>query len=183
MNLNGNGFGRPTSGGHAQVAQAFKMHASCIMGILSRTYGTARAEDAVQEAFARALKWGCDEKELAERLNIGFMTRCASRLALRAVRTEQRRRNSERNARLRSDPSRGTECSPRERLDRDERARVAVDAIGQLPAARGHVVHMMLVDGRRQRDVVRITGLRETTVHNWRHRTVTDLRRRLGERD
>jgi DNA-directed RNA polymerase specialized sigma24 family protein len=182
MNPSSEEFGRTAHEGRARIAEAFKQHAPRITGILSRTFGTARAEDAVQEAFTRAIRW-CDRNDLAHRLSFGFMTRCASRIAFRGVRTDGRRIRLERHSHGSGRPTGAASRATRDPIDWAELASAAVNAICELPAERSMALYMMLVDGRAQREVVRITGLRDNTVRNWRHRTVTDLRQRLGERD
>jgi RNA polymerase sigma factor (sigma-70 family) len=179
MQGNGSGHGQLVVQWKAHVARAFESQAARIAAVLSRTYGRTLAEDAVQEAFMRAMSWTHREGRLESLMNIGFMTRCASRVAIRHIRTERRRTQRERRWCEDAWWSRASDTAPAQQAERKERCELAVKVLDELPSWQRPVVQMMVVDGRRHRDVARITGVRTTTQANWRHDYVTELRHRL----
>ena len=179
MQGNGSGHGQLVVQWRAHVARAFESHAARIAAALSRTYGRTLAEDAVQEAFMRAMSWRHREGRLESLMNIGFMTRCASRVAIRHIRTERRRTWRERRWCEGAQRSCASDAAPPQQVERRERCELAVRVLQELPSWQRPVVQMMVVDRRTQRDVARITGVRTTTQSNWRHQFVTELRHRL----
>lgn len=183
MQGDGSGHGQRFVQWKAHVECAYKSHAARIAAVLSRTYGKARAEDAVQEAFLRAMSWRLREGRLECLMNLGFMTRCASRVALRHIRTDTRRIKRERGWSEDARRAGPRAMAPPQLAERSERCEMAVRVLDELPSWQRPVVQMMLVDQRRHRDVARITGIRTTTQSNWRHRFVTELRHRLDRQD
>ena len=183
MQGNGSGHSQLVVQWKAHVARAYESHAARIAAMLSRTFGKARAEDAVQEVFTRALTWRQDEVRLGGLMSLGFMTRCASRAAMRNLRKDVRRARCERGLSEAARKSRADGGTPPQQLEKRERCEIAVKVLEWLPSWQRPVVQMMVVDQRRQRDVARITGVRTTTQSNWRHSYVTELRHRLRDRD
>lgn len=183
--MQGNDYGKDQSAvqWRAHVARAYECHAPRIVSALTRTYGAARADDAVQEMFMRALSWRQDDVQRERVMSVGYMTRCASRVALRHIRTETRRARHERG---RSESGR-VACpwasTPARIVERKERCDLAAQALSDLPSWQRPAVQMMVVDRRRCDDVARITGVRATTLNNWRHRFAVEARHRLGPRD
>lgn len=183
MQGNDSGNDRSVVQWRAHVERAYESNAPRIAAALSRTYGSARADDAVQETFMRALTWRSDDIQAGRVMSFSYMTKCASRVALRHIRTETRRARRERGRgeSLRA-ACQGTATPPRQ-AERKERCDMAERALGELPSWQRPAVQMMVVDRRRCDDVARITGVRATTLNNWRHRFTTELRRRLDPRD
>lgn len=180
---NGSGQGQRSVQWKAHVGRAYESNSARIVAMLARTYGSSRAEDAVQEAFMRALSWKRVESRRECVMSAPFMTRCASRVALRHIRTETRRQGSERGWwEVARSVWRGKQ-TPDQRAELAERCGIAVKVLEELPSWQRPVVQMMVADRRRQRDVARITGVRTTTQSNWRNRFVTELRVRLREHD
>jgi DNA-directed RNA polymerase specialized sigma24 family protein len=167
----------------AHVARAYECHASRIASALSRAYGAARADDAVQEMFLRALSWRRDDVTRERVMDFSYMTKCTSRVALRHIRTETRRAHCERGRSASSARGCPWEITPARLAERKERCDLAAQALGELPSWQRPAVQMMVVDRRRCSDVARITGIRATTLNNWRHRFAVDARQRLDPRD
>jgi DNA-directed RNA polymerase specialized sigma24 family protein len=182
MHGNGSGHGRSVAEWRAHVEHAYERHAERIASALSRTFGAARAEDAVQEMFMRALSWNGDRDRLRCMMNFRFMVRCASRVALRHIRTETRRARRERTWSESARPGCPWGATPANRLERQEGCDAAAKLLGELPSWQRPAVQMMVVDRRRYRDVERITGVRSTTLNNWRHRFAAELKDRLDPR-
>jgi DNA-directed RNA polymerase specialized sigma24 family protein len=183
MHEYGSGHGVEVAQWKAHVARAYEAHAQRITDALSKAFGRWIAEDAVQEAFARALTWKPTAKRLENMLSLKFMRCCSARVAIRILRTSARHRCRERR-RARAD---GSSClrsrAPDMLLEAKERERLAVDVFSELPSWQRPIVYMMLVDRRTKRDIERITAVRSTTQANWRHRFVTELRHRLDPQD
>lgn len=167
----------------AHVGRAYECHAPRIAAALSRTYGAARADDAVQETFMRALKWRRDDVQRERVMSFSYMTKCASRMALRHIRTETRRVKHERGRGESLRPACPWATTPFRQAERKERCDMAAQALGELPSWQRPAVQMMVCDRRRCDDVARITGIRATTLNNWRHRFTVELRHRLDPRD
>lgn len=167
----------------AHVAHAYAQNAPRIVAALSRTYGAARADDAVQDMFMRALSWRRDDVQRDRVMSLGYMTRCASRVALRHIRTESRRSRHERSEHVRGRAACPWSATPQRVAERNERCDIAARALGDLPSWQRPAVQMMVVDRRRCEDVARITGVPSTTLNNWRHRFAVDARHRLDPRD
>lgn len=182
MHGNGFGHGRSVMQWRAHVEHAYGRHAERIARALSRTFGAARAEDAVQEMFMRALKWKADQDRLRRMMSFRYMMRCASRVALRHIRTETRRARHERTWSESARQGCPWDATPALQVERQERRATAAKLLGELPSWQRPAVQMMVVDKRRYRDVERITGVRSTTLNNWRHRFAEELKDRLDPR-
>lgn len=183
MQGNGSGHGQSVVQWRAHVERAYATHAARIAAALSRTYGSARADDAVQEMFMRALSWRQDDARRERVMSFSFMTRCASRMALRHARKESRRARHERDRSASGSVPCPWAITPARQAERKESCDMAAKALGDLPSWQRCAVHMMVVDRRRCGDVARITGVRATTLNNWRHRFNEELRHRLDPRD
>ena len=183
MQGNGSGHGQSVTQWRAHVEHAYERNAERIARALSRTFGAARAEDAVQETFMRALKWEGSQNRLQCMMNFGFMARCASRVALRHIRTETRRTRRERAWSESARTGCPWDATPARQAERQERRDAAAKVLGELPSWQRPAVQMMVVDQRKYRDVARITGVRSTTLNNWRHRFAAELRDRLDPRE
>lgn len=183
MQGNGSGHGQSVVQWRAHVARAYEANAARIAAALSRTYGAARADDAVQEMFMRALSWTEDDARRERVMSFSFMTRCAARMALRHARTESRRARHERGRSAHGSVPCPWALTPARQAERNERCDLAAKALGDLPSWQRPAVQMMVVDRRRCCDVARITGVRATTLNNWRHRFNEDLRHRLDPHD
>jgi len=183
MHENGSGHGVEVAEWKAHVARAYEAHAQRIAAALSRSFGSWVAEDAVQDVFMRALSWKPTLGRVENVLNFRFMKRCSARVAMRHVRTEDRRNRSERR---RSDAARATADglrTPDRLLELKERCELALETFSELPSWQRPVVYMIMVDHRTREDVARITGVRSTTHNNWRSKFVAELRHRLDWRD
>jgi DNA-directed RNA polymerase specialized sigma24 family protein len=167
----------------AHVASAYERHGAAISAALTRTFGAAHADDAVQEMFMRALMWTPSDRWRERVMSFKFMTRCTARVALRHFRTESRRARHERGRAVANRPECPWSCTPARAAERRERCDMATTALGDLPSWQRPAMQMMMVDRRTCRDVARITGVRATTLNNWRHRFAVDARHRLDAWD
>ncbi len=183
MHEYGSGPGVEVAQWKAHVARAYEAHAQRITDALSKAFGRWIAEDAVQEAFARALTWKPTAKRLENMLSLKFMRCCSARVAIRILRTSARHRCRERRGAPAAGPPPPPSRSPAMERAAEERERHAVDVFSELPSWQRPIVYMMLVDRRTKRDIERITAVRSTTQANWRHRFVTELRHRLDPQD
>jgi DNA-directed RNA polymerase specialized sigma24 family protein len=183
MHENGFGHGIEVTQWTAHVERAYEGNAQRLVAALSRAYGRSIVEDAVQDAFARALSWTPTADRLDNLMNFHFMKRCTVRILFRYIRTDIRRACRERRRSSAARTSAAGACTPDMLLEAKERCDLAVKVFDELPSWQRPVVQMILVGSRTRRDVARITGVRSTTQNNWRHKFVTDLRHRLDPRD
>lgn len=179
MEGNESGNGQSLAQWMEHVSRAYARNAAKIAAALTRTYGATWAEDAVQESYLRALSWR-REPEVGDRvMSFRFMRQCASRAAKRLHRTHSRRLRRERELHHLARSSRTKGDTPPSVAELQERCDAAAAALSALPAWQQPAVQMMLVCRRTYRDVARITGVRSTTLNNWRHRAVEEMRHRL----
>lgn len=183
MQGNESGNGPSVAQWREHVSRAYARNAARIAAALSRTYGAACAEDAVQESYLRALSWRRDPEVGDRVMSYRFMRRCAARAAQRLFRTESRRTRREREWLESARSACPWADAPSARAQRKERCDAAAAALSELPSWQRPAVQMMLVDRRTYSDVARITGVRPTTLNNWRHRATAEMRGRIDPQD
>lgn len=183
MQGNDSGNGQSLAQWMEHVSRAYARHAAKIAAALTPTYGATSAEDAVQDSYLRALSWR-REPQVGDRvMSFRFMRRCAARAAKRIQRTHSRRIRRERELHESARSSCDWGATPASAAELQERCDAAAAALSTLPEWQRPAVQMMLVCRRTYQDVARITGVRSTTLNNWRHRAVVEMRRRLDPRD
>lgn len=166
-----------------RIGEAFEELCRPMQAALSREVGRALAEEMVQEVFLRAIaRSGAGG---IRSLDMGYMLKCASRLARRARRGEvHRQRREEESGRRRLCSAFGRhEVEPARSLMQQEELLNVGDALESLPEQRRVALRMLLADRRSHREVSRATGVAETTLVNWRHRFVCAMRREHECRD